>query len=441
MSEHKRPLTRRELRLQREREAAARGGEPLTRREIRRREREEEARLRAIATGEITMTGEVITAIRGVDGNELTPPRPPHTTGEGAPSRRSLRAELENRTTAESARPGEHDPGGTRAAMVTPPRPRHRTVAPPSTAQGVRVVDHATGQVQTIRPEGYRPPAAGSDDVARALTFDENPDAGPGVDAATSAPSPDRADQAEDTTLPPAVSADDATAAQGPSEAPEADEGVERVSVFAPQPANAVTEEPPPLTRREIRERRKRAEAAQAAAAATREPAAAPELTEVPLPEADVNPVRIDEHPAPATVSGDHRTPEPTQPAADPSVLEIADERDPVPDTGQTAASEDSPPAASCEVEEPVDATEEAEPSPGRSRSSVVREPSHIEHEPALTRNWVKGGAWVVIALVLAVLVYLAYLDTQSDVSSVLFGLADRPITDLTTIPSVNLSL
>ncbi|OKL54677.1 hypothetical protein BSZ39_03045 [Bowdeniella nasicola] len=133
-------MTRRELRRQWETEQA---NKPLTRREIRQREAEEEARRKAIATGELTLT-EAFTLDGDIDG-ELTPPRPPRAEGEAEPTRRSLRDALADRL--------DEDEQAGRVVRG----PKHRTIAPPSTAQGVRIVDHATGEIKTLRPEQYEP--------------------------------------------------------------------------------------------------------------------------------------------------------------------------------------------------------------------------------------------------------------------------------------------
>lgn len=134
------PLTRRELRRKWEAEQA---NKPLTRREIRQREAEEEARRKAIATGELTLT-EAFTLDDDIDG-ELTPPRPPRAEGEAEPTRRSLRDALADRL--------DEDEQAGRVVRG----PKHRTIAPPSTAQGVRIVDQATGEIKTLRPEQYEP--------------------------------------------------------------------------------------------------------------------------------------------------------------------------------------------------------------------------------------------------------------------------------------------
>lgn len=230
MSENQ-PLTRAQLREKWAKEAAQ---QPLTRREIRRREREEEARLQAIATGELSLTQQQI-ADAEIPA-ELTPPRPPHEDGRGEPARRSLRKELSERLDESGTRRGRRgigEPDASRedeqqsakapkpASLPKPPaataaqsdaarasrragltasaqrsvnearyaqiltgeipavseadtpedalpagddsvhddpqprKPRRRPVAPPTTAQGVRVMDQATGELKTITPENY----------------------------------------------------------------------------------------------------------------------------------------------------------------------------------------------------------------------------------------------------------------------------------------------
>lgn len=204
--------TRRQLRKEWEKQQES---QPLTRKEIRRRQREEEARLAAIATGELTITGEVA----GIDvpDGELMPPRPPRKPGEPEPTRRSLREEALRRSEEEAARSPEQEPVRRRedvqvaealpaatlptrrslresqqSASAAPPAPdlplpqaprnvrfetgveetagednrddvsgsdtqswRRRVVTPPATAQGVKVLDHATGEIRTLRPEEY----------------------------------------------------------------------------------------------------------------------------------------------------------------------------------------------------------------------------------------------------------------------------------------------
>ncbi|MDO5727946.1 MAG: hypothetical protein Q4Q03_08490, partial [Bowdeniella nasicola] len=65
-------------------------------------------------------------------------------------------SQIPDRGTAPSSVPSPAR--GDDAAVARPPR--RRPVAPPTTAQGVRVMDHATGEVKTITPEQYTSPTS-----------------------------------------------------------------------------------------------------------------------------------------------------------------------------------------------------------------------------------------------------------------------------------------
>lgn len=324
--------TRRQLRKEWEKQQES---QPLTRKEIRRREREEEARLAAIATGELTLTGEV----PGLDvpDGELMPPRPPRKPGEPEPTRRSLREEAARRLEEETAR-REEEAARQRAeeaarrretagaegappasqptrralresqqfaahsssALDLPSSPtsrdtrsdsggmevvggdnrddisgaatqswRRRVVTPPATAQGVKVLDHATGEIRTLHPEEYTAPRTQEErDLAqriqRALPpVEEEATTGPSSRQpdAEAQPQPQRVSLfAKDDDLSAAA----ATESDGPQDraiapaaAGEAEATLRANHPFEPVSSNSEpSEEPAPMTRAQLRQER-----------------------------------------------------------------------------------------------------------------------------------------------------------------------------------------
>ncbi len=236
------PLSRREMRKRWE---AEQQNAPLTRRELRRRAEEEEAKRNAIATGELTLT-EAFTIDEDIDG-ELIPPRPPRADGEPEPSRRSLREALVDRLDedeiADKRRRG----------------PKYRTIAPPTTAQGVRIVDQATGEIKTLRPQDYEAQSPASTPEQITVEPPKEPVPVPAEDEsepeAPEAPEPDSLEPEtaeEQSPAPP-----DAPAGKPEPEDEVAEEETPpRVSLFEAQTEESEeeAESPAPLSRRSLRQ-------------------------------------------------------------------------------------------------------------------------------------------------------------------------------------------
>lgn len=236
------PLSRREMRKRWE---AEQENAPLTRRELRRRSEEEEAKRNAIATGELTLT-EAFTINEDIDG-ELIPPRPPRADGEPEPSRRSLREALVDRLDedeiADKRRRG----------------PKYRTIAPPTTAQGVRIVDQTTGEIKTLRPQDYEAQSpASTPETPEQVTVE--PPKEPVTVPAEEEPEPEAPEP--DSPEPETAEAQNPEPPDAPAGEPEPeDEAAEqeippRVSLFEAQTQETQeeAESPAPLSRRSLRQ-------------------------------------------------------------------------------------------------------------------------------------------------------------------------------------------
>lgn len=236
--------------------AAERAGvaAPLTRRELRRRQLEEEARLEAIATGELQLgpagTYEARQAARaattpagGATTNVDTPPpgsSPP--AAAGVPSRRSVRQRL----TAPPERPS--DGPAARDATATGRRPVVRT---PTSATGIRRLD-ATGQLTGIqpvlRPDGLpqHPLAGAPEDAAQpsaqSAAGPDRPRAiGRPTDANTGTSDPTQWDDAvtgigEIIAVPPTTAAGETPPARSASSATDAQDWADELDEPLPRP-------------------------------------------------------------------------------------------------------------------------------------------------------------------------------------------------------------